>query len=137
MAFKTGEDLSVKITIDVKDENDVTIPIGNFVQIAIMFYYLVGTVKHKFSRHALAPAEVGMAAEALAECFTVNQITMVVDEAQMVISKTETDNLLAEGQEVSMYATITVEDGSGTRTKMNTDLLIGTLAKDAAVDGWF
>jgi len=139
--FKTGEDVNVNITIDVKDKDGNTIPITNFDQIVFTFYYLdADDSKVKFSWHALDILEAGIAAEAVAEGVTLRDFNLNVNVAEMQIPKEDTDDAtgnvkLSVGQKVQVLADLALQDTVADRVKKQNDIPVGSMLK-SVVEGW-
>jgi len=139
--FKTGEDVNVNITIDVKDKDGNTIPITNFDQIVFTFYYLdADDSKVKFSWHALDILEAGIAAEAVAEGVTLRDFNLNVNVAEMQIPKEDTDDAtgnvkLSVGQKVQVLADLALQDTVADRVKKQNEIPVGSMLK-SVVEGW-
>lgn len=127
--FKTGEHAKIDITLNPEDDDHNPIPIGNFDQIVIIYYYTLNGVV-KFSWHALDPAEPALAAEAATKGISVRQITMNGNVAETIIPPADTaDASLTDEQKVPVFAAVRLEDTTDVVTKKNDNVAVGSMIK--------
>jgi hypothetical protein len=140
--FRTGEDVKINATIEVKDGNGAVVPIGNFNQIIFILYYVKDNVKIPFSWQALDASDPTLVAEATAAGILafLHDFNLTGSVANMTLPKADTDSnttskvVLAVGQIVKVFANLSLTGTSSAVVKKYNDIPIGLMQK-SVVEG--
>jgi hypothetical protein len=96
--FKTGEDKTINLTIDVPAGDDIS----NYTQIVVTLYYLKNGKPQKFSRFAL-----DVDAGGLPSGITFNSLSLAANIATCILPATDTDTLdFEDNDEIPIYAEV-------------------------------
>ena len=133
--FKTGEDKTINLTIDVPASDSI----ANYTQIVVTLYYLKNGKPQKFSRFALVPSASG-----LPTTLTFHTLSLVSNVATCVLPATDTDVLdFSDNEEVSIYAEVDLGlvASAGSSAKAHPEncpgeaILVGVMTK-SITEGW-